>query len=275
MARDMGHRCWGMPNSRSGTAAGDGTNGPAVAALRQPGCAGAGRQRSGDAGGYGAGGAFACLRVLPCWWSLCIRRWILRFPISSQDLCESSVCARPAEAAAAFALTGSMRFTFFDCLHCRLRARSLGAWEPTSLSGPGRYRIVHPPAHRCVVPDEWRHRQADAAEADAQRHGVAGRPRFPMVNRVYVCSGTIAAALKRCPADRGRAAKCGACARASDAARSGIFRFLFLGTLGYYPNHDAVLWFCSAILPLVTPSLPHPFEVGVAGRGASERLSAP
>ncbi len=43
------------------------------------------------------------------------------------------------------------------------------------------------------------------------------------------------------------------------------FTLLFVGTLGYFPNEDAVGWFTSAVLPELRAVAPAPFRVVVAG----------
>jgi polysaccharide biosynthesis protein PslH len=63
-------------------------------------------------------------------------------------------------------------------------------------------------------------------------------------------------------------------ARVPEPPPDGPFRFLFLGTLGYYPNADAIAYFCERILPEIRRAAPAPFEVDVAGIGASENLRA-
>lgn len=54
------------------------------------------------------------------------------------------------------------------------------------------------------------------------------------------------------------------------APASGIHRFLFIGSLGYMPNDDAVRWFCEEIFPSVRAA--RPCELVVAGRGANDAL---
>jgi glycosyltransferase involved in cell wall biosynthesis len=46
------------------------------------------------------------------------------------------------------------------------------------------------------------------------------------------------------------------------------FTFLFVGTVGYYPNEDAILHFCADMLPLIRPAAPREFRVHVVGTGA-------
>jgi glycosyltransferase involved in cell wall biosynthesis len=42
--------------------------------------------------------------------------------------------------------------------------------------------------------------------------------------------------------------------------------------LGYYPNADAVIYFCERILPEIRRTTSMPFEVEIAGTGGSDRL---
>ena len=58
----------------------------------------------------------------------------------------------------------------------------------------------------------------------------------------------------------------------AEAPSDGPFRFLFLGNLRYYPNADAVRFFCSAVLPHMRRNAKAPFEVYVAGMGGSVLL---
>ena len=59
----------------------------------------------------------------------------------------------------------------------------------------------------------------------------------------------------------------------SRALHSGeIFRFLFVGTLSYYPNEDAVHYFCSEILPILRHRAARPFLVTIVGANPPARL---
>lgn len=54
------------------------------------------------------------------------------------------------------------------------------------------------------------------------------------------------------------------------------FTFLYVGTLGYFPNQDAVEHFCGAILPIIRRQAPTSLRVLVVGTGvppAVQRLS--
>jgi glycosyltransferase involved in cell wall biosynthesis len=64
--------------------------------------------------------------------------------------------------------------------------------------------------------------------------------------------------------------------RIPEAARRtdpcGPFTFLFLGNLGYYPNEDAVVFFCSEVLPRLRVLAARGFRLVVAGPLASRRV---
>jgi glycosyltransferase involved in cell wall biosynthesis len=52
------------------------------------------------------------------------------------------------------------------------------------------------------------------------------------------------------------------------------FTLLFVGTLGYYPNEDALVHFCNDVLPAIRRSASRPVRLLVAGPGAGARLAA-
>jgi glycosyltransferase involved in cell wall biosynthesis len=54
--------------------------------------------------------------------------------------------------------------------------------------------------------------------------------------------------------------------------REGPFTFLFVGTLGYYPNEDAVLHFCAETLPLMRQAARRDFRVTIVGTGATPAI---
>jgi glycosyltransferase involved in cell wall biosynthesis len=54
----------------------------------------------------------------------------------------------------------------------------------------------------------------------------------------------------------------------------GTFSFLFTGTLGYYPNEDAVRYLGEQIVPCIRRSARRPFHVRIVGTGADERIHA-
>jgi glycosyltransferase involved in cell wall biosynthesis len=119
--------------------------------------------------------------------------------------------------------------------------------------------------------DENLARGSDAAARRAELLEVVA---FRQFQRLYVCSeADRQELLPRCQAE--------ICVLpnvvhppASAAARTpdGVWRLLFVGTLGYYPNEDAVAYFCTRVLPLIRQIANCPVEVTVAGFGASKRL---
>ena len=91
-------------------------------------------------------------------------------------------------------------------------------------------------------------------------------------HRVYVCS----AADRESPLARGATAEVRVLPNTVRLASAPLprregepFRFLFVGTLGYYPNEDAVRFFCIQVLPLLRAAARRPFRVEVVGTGAS------
>jgi glycosyltransferase involved in cell wall biosynthesis len=52
----------------------------------------------------------------------------------------------------------------------------------------------------------------------------------------------------------------------------GPFTFLFVGTLGYYPNEDAILHFCAEVLPLIRQATQQDVRVTIVGTGATPAI---
>jgi polysaccharide biosynthesis protein PslH len=191
-----------------------------------------------------------------------------------RGLCERSACAAPAEASTVF---GGFQF---DVVH---------VFRLSALPFARAYFRERTSGIRCLDLDDIESRTyrriaalyrangdaglGDAAEAEAHRYALLEGLAFRMMERVYVCSRSDQQLLlNRCKASVVVLPNAVRPPKVVAARGSGIFRFLFLGTLGYYPNHDAVLWFCSVILPLLSRGTPVPFEVAIAGRGGSEQL---
>ncbi|MDD4650644.1 MAG: glycosyltransferase family 4 protein [Methanothrix sp.] len=55
--------------------------------------------------------------------------------------------------------------------------------------------------------------------------------------------------------------------------RSTPFNFLFIGLLGYYPNRDAVIYFCDEILPIIKKHAPGTFSLKVVGMDAPAKFA--
>ena len=112
-------------------------------------------------------------------------------------------------------------------------------------------------------------------EAEAKRSAGAEREALRTADRVYVSSEP----------DRRLLTSLGGCAELR-VLPNGVrippsplpeperepFRFLFIGTLGYYPNEDAALLLCRKIAPAVRNLSPIEVRFEIAGGGASRRL---
>jgi len=111
-------------------------------------------------------------------------------------------------------------------------------------------------------------------KAEARRCQAWEDEAFVEVDRVYVCSDL----------DQARIApRCRTAVRVlPNAVRSPgsvprtptgrIFRFLFVGTLGYYPNEDAVQFLCREIVPRIRRLATRPLDFEIVGGGASSKL---
>jgi glycosyltransferase involved in cell wall biosynthesis len=110
--------------------------------------------------------------------------------------------------------------------------------------------------------------------ANAQRTSIMESVAFRLFDRIYVCSEDDGRELGlRCQAEirvLKNVVRLPSVAR--PRAASGVFRFLFVGTLGYYPNQDGLRFFCTAVLPLIRAKAPVPFVLNVVGNGDSTSL---
>ena len=116
--------------------------------------------------------------------------------------------------------------------------------------------------------------RAAIEEQEARRNQALEDEAWPSLDRVFVCSAEerdrivrharvevrVLPNAVRLPAPSG------------PPAASDPFRFLFVGTLGYYPNEDAGLYLCREIVPRLRELLRRPFEVEIVGDGATARL---
>jgi glycosyltransferase involved in cell wall biosynthesis len=94
-------------------------------------------------------------------------------------------------------------------------------------------------------------------------------------DRVYVCSEVDRASLR----PRARAELCilPNAVRLPQPSAAGPrqipFTFLFVGSLGYYPNEDAAIYFCQEVLPLLRRQARSPFRCVIVGTGAREAVT--
>lgn len=112
------------------------------------------------------------------------------------------------------------------------------------------------------------HRIEYVMRRDAEQYRAIERRALGDLDAVYVCS----------PLDRDRLAATGACRRIAvvpnvvevprtiqpPAERgAGPFVFLFVGGLNYYPNFDALAFFCREVVPLIRSRASRPFTVRI------------
>jgi polysaccharide biosynthesis protein PslH len=112
---------------------------------------------------------------------------------------------------------------------------------------------------------------ARSEEVEARRSRTLETEVLRQFDRVYVCSEADRAAL----GDRGTAQLCVLpnALRVPDPlpprSGDGPFTILFVGTLGYYPNEDAVLYFCREVLPLIRRAARRDIRLTIVGSGAT------
>jgi glycosyltransferase involved in cell wall biosynthesis len=112
--------------------------------------------------------------------------------------------------------------------------------------------------------------EADAEEEDARRFAAAERDLIPRFERVYVCSALDAARLRDLIPDLPEVSVVPNAVRVPPAppARRTTrpFTLLFVGTLGYEPNLDAIRWFGWRILPRICARADRPVIFRIVGR---------
>ena len=192
------------------------------------------------------------------------RRWVRRRWWSGQDAC-----------AAVGAGVSTLLEETFDVLHV-FRLAALPFARPW-LGGPGRalrrdldLDDVESISRRRVAVLCRRNGQAELAraeEAAAERSAALEATVLQEFDRVYVCSAADRSVLRR----RGGADlwvlpnALPVPSPLPPRAGDGPFDFLFVGTLGYYPNEDAIVHFCTAVLPLLRRAARREFRVTIVG----------
>jgi glycosyltransferase involved in cell wall biosynthesis len=118
--------------------------------------------------------------------------------------------------------------------------------------------------------------RAQFEESEARRCQTAEEEAFQQMDRIYVCSEHDQAQVE----SRSRARVCvlpNAVRFPASSPVSGVeqgFRFLFIGTLGYYPNEDAALYLCREIVPRIRQQISCLVGFDIVGIGASQKLRA-
>ncbi|MBM3989205.1 MAG: glycosyltransferase [Planctomycetes bacterium] len=116
---------------------------------------------------------------------------------------------------------------------------------------------------------------AEVLEAEAAFYRAKEREWLPRFDRIYAASALEVAALRaELPASDIRVLPnvVSLPAEAPRPYRCGPFTLLFVGSLGYYPNHDAVRYFVRAILPMWRSRPGRDLRVVVVGSGADRGL---
>ncbi len=115
---------------------------------------------------------------------------------------------------------------------------------------------------------------AGRAAAQAQSSFLLEAAAFRMFDRLYVCSEFDKNQLmERCRAEiRVLQNVVRLPGEVRQPREDATFGFLFVGTLGYYPNKDAVRYFCTQVLPLIRQNATRRFVVHIVGSGYCEDL---
>jgi len=119
------------------------------------------------------------------------------------------------------------------------------------------------------------HEQADREQAEADHHAALEQEALRNFDRVYVCSEEDRARLAP-----SALAELAVLPNAVDvpeplppAPTDRPFTFLFVGTLGYYPNEDAVLFFCREVVPRLRVRTPGAFRLAIVGVGVTSAIA--
>lgn len=116
---------------------------------------------------------------------------------------------------------------------------------------------------------------ASAEEAAVDSCSLLERQACTVFDRIYVCSGKEKEELSKLCAPSGieilpNGVRVQPLLPAPPAELP--FCFLFAGTLGYYPNEDAVLYLCREIVPRLRQRTIRNFEIRIVGSGATARI---
>src|SRR5215471_10703620 len=118
--------------------------------------------------------------------------------------------------------------------------------------------------------------EAELEKARARSSLLLETAAFRILHRIYVCSEADKdELLERSKAEvqvLKNAVRLPANAGPRSLQAGEVFRLLFVGTLDYYPNQDALHYFCSQILPILRERAGHPFRVAVIGANPPESL---
>lgn len=118
---------------------------------------------------------------------------------------------------------------------------------------------------------------ASLERSESGKYSVMERHYLPLFDRVYVCSDQDRQEITR-ESQTSNVVVIPNGVRipiATPAGRSDEpFTVLFVGSMGYYPNEDAALFFCSEVLPRLRAMARRPFRLFVVGSYPSPRVLA-
>jgi len=196
-----------------------------------------------------------------------------------RGICENVAILRPGESMAAvdhqFETIHVFRLAAMAYLHDWLRQFRGGArlhLDLDDIESKTNRRIAE------LYRREGNDAMADRTLAHAQTSSLMEAVAFRLFDRVYVCSEGDRRELRdRCRAEiriLSNAVRLPKAVRAPSA--SSVFRFLFVGSLGYYPNQDGVRFFCTQVAPIIRERASREratsFVVNVVGSGDSAGL---
>jgi glycosyltransferase involved in cell wall biosynthesis len=126
----------------------------------------------------------------------------------------------------------------------------------------------------CLYRDNGLEEEAETEAAEAKRFERSERRLLPLFDRVYVASELDARRVQPLLRGEPRVAPNTVVAPLEPVAAltTHPFTFLFVGTMGYYPNEDAVLFFCREVLPKLRAQADRPFLVRIVGSGIPDSL---
>ncbi len=120
-----------------------------------------------------------------------------------------------------------------------------------------------------------RHPEDTEAEVEeAKRYRQLEGRLLPAFQRIYACSEPDAAGLRGYTSSEIRVVPNAVVApdEPVQPLTTHPFTFLFLGTLGYFPNEDAAYYFCREVLPRIRARNREPFLLRVVGRGMADTM---
>ncbi|VVB72335.1 Glycosyl transferases group 1 [uncultured archaeon] len=123
------------------------------------------------------------------------------------------------------------------------------------------------------------HRMSKQLQFEAKQYECLEREYFPYFERIFVCSNGD----KRIIHEKYdcnhievlpniiNISEIKNCAGKKDM-NDGPFTFLFIGSFGYYPNDDAVIYFCTQIIPLIRANISKPFIFKIVGKYSNTKI---